>query len=461
MFLAAYIRLETDRPGHRGNWTEASHATVTMRCESKHHSRKLRVWARSFINDQKEIPENRYGRGNKSVIDDEDLAQEIHLHLQQIGKYIKAEDIVQYCARTEILARLKRTKTISLATARRWLEKMGYRWKKNLKGQYVNGHERPDVVHYRQNVFLPVMEQYEARMRTWVDEHGWDLPRKVGRPIVGWVHDESIFYAHDRRQTAWYHKDATAKPYAKGEGVSLMVADFVSADYGWLRSPDGKESARVVFRPGKNREGYFTNEDILAQVDRAMAILSRYYPDEDHYFIYDNASTHLSRSADALSATKMPKNPSKPEKNFGVLIDVVGLDGRQIHGPDGKILKQKVQMRNGIFDGREQEFYYPKGHEKPGIFKERGYDVSKKKAQCGKSFADCPEGFSPAGPLQDLTSLRKYDTSVTRHEHRDDQNPTAPHHGAFSVASTISHITVTIFTLTTVSLPSSFTHSFK
>ncbi|KAH9964795.1 hypothetical protein BGW80DRAFT_1179224, partial [Lactifluus volemus] len=130
MFLAAYIRLETDRPGHQGNWTEASNTAVTMRCESKHHSRKLRAWTRSFINDQKEIPENRYGRGSKSAIDDEDLAQEIHLHLQQIGKYIKAEDIAQYCAKPEILARLKRTKTISLATARRWLEKMGYRWRK-------------------------------------------------------------------------------------------------------------------------------------------------------------------------------------------------------------------------------------------------------------------------------------------------------------------------------------------
>lgn len=30
--------------------------------------------------------------------------------------------------------------------------------------------------------------------------------------------------------------------YAKGEGHSLMVADFVSADYGWLHSLDGIEN---------------------------------------------------------------------------------------------------------------------------------------------------------------------------------------------------------------------------
>lgn len=175
-----------------------------------------------------------------------------------------------------------------------------------------------------------------------MEDHGWDLPWEVHHGIVAWVHDESIFYAHDCHQTAWYHKDATTKPYAKGEGVLLMVADFVSAHYGWLQSPDGKESAHVIFCPGKNCEGYFMNEDILAQAEHAMVILSKHYPDEDHFFTYDNASTHLSRPADALSATKMPKYPSKPKQNFGVLINVIGSDGRPVHGLDGKILKQKV-----------------------------------------------------------------------------------------------------------------------
>ncbi|KAI0285512.1 hypothetical protein BC826DRAFT_918803, partial [Russula brevipes] len=130
MFLGTYVRLEMDKPGHHGNWTEAANATVTVRCETRHHAKKLRVWAHAFICDQQEIPENRYGRGNKSAIDDDDLAQDIHLHLQGIGKYIKADDIVQYCAKPEVLARLKRTKTISSETAGQWLEKMGYRWKR-------------------------------------------------------------------------------------------------------------------------------------------------------------------------------------------------------------------------------------------------------------------------------------------------------------------------------------------
>ena len=130
-----------------------------------------------------------------------------------------------------------------------------------------------------------------------------------------------------------------------------------------------------------------------------MAILSKYYPDEDHFFIYNNATTHCSRAGDALSATKMPKNPSKPETNFGVLINIVNHDGHPVHGPDGKILKQKVKMCNGRFNNREQEFYFAEGHKLAGLFKgmaviltECGYNVSRKKVQCGKSLTDCAIG---------------------------------------------------------------------
>ncbi|KAF8156729.1 hypothetical protein B0H34DRAFT_629354, partial [Crassisporium funariophilum] len=47
-------------------------------------------------------------------------------------------------------------------------------------------------------------------------------------------HDKSTFYVNDWQKVGWVHKDATAVPRAKGEGASLMVADFISADYGWL-----------------------------------------------------------------------------------------------------------------------------------------------------------------------------------------------------------------------------------
>ena len=52
-----------------------------------------------------------------------------------------------------------------------------------------------------------------------------------------------------------------------------MVADFASADYGWLHSPDGSQKAWVLFKVGKAQEGYFTNKDILQKAMNAMDIL--------------------------------------------------------------------------------------------------------------------------------------------------------------------------------------------
>jgi hypothetical protein len=61
-----------------------------------------------------------------------------------------------------------------------------------------------------------------------------------------------------------------------------MVADFVSADFRWLTSPDGKWSARHIFKPGKNCDGYFTSTEIMDQAKEAMDILQNFYPEYDH-----------------------------------------------------------------------------------------------------------------------------------------------------------------------------------
>lgn len=360
-------------------------------------ARKLREWSRAYIKDRDCLPLNEYGRWNVSLLEDEDLAQEIHLHLQGIGQYVKAMDIVHYLDTPEMKTRLKLKKTISLVTAQRWMRVMDYRWGKAPGGQYVDGHEREDVVEYRQLVFLPFWEKAGPSMRSWTkDIEDAQVYRGPGLPephIIVWHHDESTFYANDRRKIRWVHAGETAVPYAKGEGASLMVADFVSADYGWLRSPDGKQEARVLFKAGKAREGYFTNEDILQQASHAMDILEQHFPDDKHVLLFDNATTHQKRADDALSASKMPKFMPKEGKNWGVKTNVIGADGKPVYGLDGKLLKTTVRMADGKFaDGTPQEFYYPVGHPQESIFKgmsvilqERGFaNAPKLLAQCAK-----------------------------------------------------------------------------
>jgi hypothetical protein len=287
--------------------------------------------------------------------------------------------------------RTKLNRRIHVATAQRWMKKLDYRWTKTgLKGQYVDGHEHEDVVSYRQNVFLPGMRRFRNRTRTWNQERGSDqpLPQPHERHVVVWYHDESTFYANDQRKSGWVHSSETAVPYAKGEGPSQMVADVVSADYGWLRSPDGKDKARVFFKAGKNREGYFTNDEILEQATKIMDILDEHYAGEDHVLVFDNATTHTKRADGALSARYMPKST----REWGVEVNLRGPDGKPVYGPDGKLLKHKIKMEDATFaDGSPQPLYFQSGPQE-GLFKsmtvllqERGlHKEAKLNAQCQK-----------------------------------------------------------------------------
>ncbi|KAI6013126.1 hypothetical protein BKA83DRAFT_4007318, partial [Pisolithus microcarpus] len=71
------------------------------------------------------------------------------------GKYSCAMDIVDYLEDPVIQKWHGLKKTVSLLTAQQWLRKLGYWWKKEKRGQYSDGHERSDVVHCHQNIFLP------------------------------------------------------------------------------------------------------------------------------------------------------------------------------------------------------------------------------------------------------------------------------------------------------------------
>ncbi|KIK21673.1 hypothetical protein PISMIDRAFT_12162 [Pisolithus microcarpus 441] len=281
-------------------------------------------------------------------------------------------DIVNYLEDPVIQKRHGLKKTVSLSTAQWWLRKLGYWWKKEKCGQYSDGHERSDVVHYHQNIFLPEWRSIEHHLWNWKydDPSHEDIPSTMSpgsRYVVVWFHDKSTFYANDRHKVRWEHVDEDALPQPKGDGASIMVAHFVSADYRFLQSPDGKESAHILFRAGKSCDGYYSSNDILKQATQAMDILEKHFLGEDHIFIFDNATTHLKHAENALSAHHMPKNPSK---SWGP--DAVVRDGgrKPIMGPDNKPVKTKVLMAPGcLHDGTPQPLYFLAGHLQAGWFK--------------------------------------------------------------------------------------------
>ncbi|KAH9912604.1 uncharacterized protein B0H18DRAFT_889682, partial [Fomitopsis serialis] len=209
------------------HWISASLQVAKGEGLGPWHARCVRRRAQAYVRDRNSLPHNLYGTWARCQLDDEDFRQELFLHLQGIGEYVKAEDLVHYLDRPDVKERWNTKKTISLATAQRWMKRLGYRWKVTPKGQYSDGHERDDVVAYRQGTFLPRWKAMEPQMRDWRPDGEEDRgPLPQNRRTVVWFHDESTFYAHDRRKKRWVHKSEKAKPYQKGEGASLMVADF-------------------------------------------------------------------------------------------------------------------------------------------------------------------------------------------------------------------------------------------
>ncbi|TRM57266.1 hypothetical protein BD626DRAFT_616663, partial [Schizophyllum amplum] len=248
---------------------------------------------------------------------------------------------------------------------------------------YIDGHERPDVVADRV-AFCKRWEGYEKRFVKF-DNEGNELPHPAGFTVPGKpfrlilvTHDESTFYQNDQRRLYWQHSGTRAAPHPKGEGQSIMVSDFLTLDWGRLK--DGDEEARVIFKAGKNREGWFDADDLLAQTDRAIDIFEgRTKGFAQGLFLFDNAPSHQKRAADALSARKMVKfaKPGWTHNNSGT---------RMRHGYYGK-------------DKTLQDFYYPDDHpEKPGWFKgmeviirERGlWPEGGLKAECAPGFKCAP-----------------------------------------------------------------------
>jgi hypothetical protein len=123
-----------------------------------------------------------------------------------------------------------------------------------------------------------------------------------------------------------------------------------------------------VFKPGKNRDGYFDAKKLIAQVDRAIDIFEgKVNGLAQGLFMFDNAPSHQKRALDAISANKMVKSASDSFLICFCLIDVPQ-DPKRLwtHHPKGP------RMRDGInpSTGEHQSFYFPDNHPHyPGWFK--------------------------------------------------------------------------------------------
>ena len=137
-----------------------------------HSGRLIRQWAEFFISNG-ELPIHSQGKfvKKKSLIHDEDVQMILR-------EFIRTEKDVSLTSTRfpdwvkeslHLKLGLGSSLEISSRTAQRWLNLLGLRFGKHMKGLYNDGHERNDVVRYR-NAFLDRMSSYEQRMIQYVGD---------------------------------------------------------------------------------------------------------------------------------------------------------------------------------------------------------------------------------------------------------------------------------------------------
>ena len=167
--------------------------------------------------------------------------------------------------------------------------------------------------------------------------------------------------------------------------------------------------ARVFFKAGKNRDGYFDVDDLLKQVDNAIDIFeARTGGLATGLFLFDNAPSHQRRAPDALSARKMPKNPHATWRQH----------------KDGP----KMQLTNFGTDNRPQDLYFTEDHptmagwfkgmeniiRERGLWPEKGLNAQCEgfKCEAGKTDCCCQELlFSQPDFVNQKSHLKEFITS--------------------------------------------------
>lgn len=229
-----------------------------------------------------------------SIITDENVQAMFLIHLREMRDECRTpENFMKDCNNTLFKRIPNAPAIISLNTATRWMKFLGFHPKLQKKGYYTDGHNRKDVIEYRDNEFLPRMLSYERCMQ----EYSGDLMDTIIPPdllegekrIVLITHDESTFYCCEGKPLMWM-ENGKNKLLPKTKGTSLMISGFCCDCHGFFR--DSLRKSYSTFEAGKNREGWFTNNDLVNQFNALIPLIKELHQNCEIVIAFDNSMTH-------------------------------------------------------------------------------------------------------------------------------------------------------------------------
>ena len=229
-----------------------------------------------------------------SIITDEHVKTLFMIELRQMKDENRIPETFQKLCNESLFQKIPNApSSISVSTSERWMKYLGYNPKLQQKGYYTDGHNRDDIVDYRDNVFLPRMLQYEKRMQEY---SGKDMevvipPELLNgeKRVVLITHDESTFYCNEGKPLMWM-ENGENKLLPKSKGTSIMVSGFCCECHGFFSR--GELKSYTFFEAGVARDGWFTNKDLVAQFDLIVPLIKELHDDCDILVAFDNSMTH-------------------------------------------------------------------------------------------------------------------------------------------------------------------------
>lgn len=277
------------------------------KASSSYRATVIREWGEDYMATRK-LPEHRQGKHIKTatVITDENVQRLLREYLRSLPNPERNPTHFQEALSGFILDSIPSAKsTVSVETARRWMHYLGFSPARTSKDYYTDDHNRDDVVRYRNEIFLPQMMAYAERM---VQYEGEDMntevqPENLQEPEVVFItHDESTFYANDGAPCIWMEgRKRHLKP--KTNGLSIMISGFMCPCHGFMEHNGIK--SYLLFEAGKNRDGWFTNDDLINQLESCFDMMESIHEGKKLLFAFDNSNSHHKRSPDALKATNL------------------------------------------------------------------------------------------------------------------------------------------------------------
>ena len=163
-----------DQEARRKDWVEYSKALARRVKRSPQWATLLRQWEQNWVETRTPPPCPRRGRHVKrmSLFFDEGVTLAVREYLntamwrasprgvcEAVARHMQSQNsAVEIMRINSVLCDSQEGRQgICTRTANRWLLRLGWVYQRNKKG-YCDGHERPDVVEYREKVFCPRMK---------------------------------------------------------------------------------------------------------------------------------------------------------------------------------------------------------------------------------------------------------------------------------------------------------------